>query len=256
MIRVASYNIRKAVGLDWKRHPRRVLSVLAELDADIVALQEVDRRFGKTRASALDPDEIREHTPFKALCYGARPKSLGWHGNTILVRQSFEVVRQCRIDLPALEPRGAVTADIAAEGRTVRVVAMHLGLLGMWRKRQARKVLDHIEALEGGLPTVLMGDLNEWSSEGGCFAHFAEHHYVVDPGPSFHSKKPFASFDRIITSPHLKAEAAGVHHSDLARVASDHLPVWARLRFVPAEEMEASVAEAATTRGSFHVGEA
>jgi endonuclease/exonuclease/phosphatase family metal-dependent hydrolase len=233
MIRVASYNIRKSVGQDWRRNPARVLSVLNEIDADVVALQEVDRRFGRIRASSLSPEAIEAETPYKAIRFNVRERSLGWHGNAILVRRNFEVLSSQRIDLPCLEPRGAVTADVAAEGRRVRIVAMHLGLLSHWRQRQARAVLDHLETLEGGLPTVMMGDLNEWSTGGGCFAHFAEHHHVIDPGPSFHAKKPFASFDRIITSPHLDAISAGVHVSDKARVASDHLPVWAHLAFMP-----------------------
>jgi endonuclease/exonuclease/phosphatase family metal-dependent hydrolase len=235
MIRVASYNIRKSVGQDWRRDPDRVLEVLAEIDADIVALQEVDRRFGSSRASSLSPHAIDEQTPYKPVIFGIRPESLGWHGNAILVRKNFEVGRHCRIELPCLEPRGAVLADIAAEGRTLRVVAMHLGLMKHWRQRQARALLDYLESLEEGMPTVMLGDLNEWSTTGGCFEQFAQHHHVVDPGPSFHAKRPFVSLDRIITSPHLQTEASGVHISPKARIASDHLPVWARLRFEPSE---------------------
>ena len=54
MIRVATYNIRKSVGQDWRRRPDRVLAVLSEIDADIVALQEVDRRFGSVRGVAFE----------------------------------------------------------------------------------------------------------------------------------------------------------------------------------------------------------
>ena len=61
MIKVASYNMRKGIGLDRRRDPGRVLSVLGELDADIVALQEADRRFG-TRASAIPPHMLAEHS--------------------------------------------------------------------------------------------------------------------------------------------------------------------------------------------------
>ena len=50
--KVASYNIHKAVGLDRRRDPDRVVAVLRELDADIIALQEADLRTG-TRASVL-----------------------------------------------------------------------------------------------------------------------------------------------------------------------------------------------------------
>src|SRR3546814_17047117 len=46
MIKVASYNMRKALGTDRRRNPERILEVLNEIDADVIALQEADRRFG------------------------------------------------------------------------------------------------------------------------------------------------------------------------------------------------------------------
>ena len=46
-MRIVSYNIRKAVGLDRRRDPERILAILREVDADIVVLQEADRRLGR-----------------------------------------------------------------------------------------------------------------------------------------------------------------------------------------------------------------
>ena len=229
MIRVASYNIRKSVGTDWRRRPMQILEVLREIDADAIALQEVDRRFGE-RVSSLPPDAIYDITGYRPIRFGVRPESLGWHGNTILVRQKVEVLRRKRLVLPALEPRGAALADIRIGEERYRVVGMHLGLISLWRKRQAKAVLDHLADLEEPLPTIMMGDLNQWNTEGGCLAHFAADHHVVSPGLSFHSRLPFVSFDRIITSVNLVVEDAGVHTSERARLASDHLPVWAKIR--------------------------
>ena len=53
-MRIVSYNIRKAVGLDRRRDPERILAILREVDADIVVLQEADRRLGR-RSAALPP---------------------------------------------------------------------------------------------------------------------------------------------------------------------------------------------------------
>ncbi|RUT28586.1 endonuclease [Arsenicitalea aurantiaca] len=228
MISVASYNIRKSVGTDWKRRPERILSVISEVGADIVALQEVDRRFG-SRATSLETDLIEAETDYTPVRFSLRDQSLGWHGNVILVRKGIEVIDSRRLVLPAFEPRGAVLADLSISGFRLRVIGMHLGLIGLWRKRQAQAVLDQLEALEETLPTVMMGDLNEWTTEGGCLAHFSRDHHVVAPGPSFHATRPFLTFDRIITSIDLAVPEAGVHTSPLARQASDHLPVWARL---------------------------
>lgn len=228
MISVASYNIQKSIGTDFKRRPERIVSVLGELEADVVALQEVDRRFG-ARISSLSADMLEKETDYRPLRFGVRPGSLGWHGNVILVRKGIEVLSQRVITLPALEPRGAVSADLQIGQERLRVVGMHLGLVGLWRKRQAQAVLDALGALEETLPTVMMGDLNEWSVNGGCLRHFAAGHHVGQPGPSFPSVRPVFGFDRIITSPDVSILSSGVHGTNRARTASDHLPVWARL---------------------------
>jgi endonuclease/exonuclease/phosphatase family metal-dependent hydrolase len=233
MFSVASYNIRKSVGTDWRRQPHRILEVLGEVGADIVALQEIDRRFG-SRTSSIPPEIIENDSPYVPLRFGQRKASLGWHGNTILVRKGLEIIDIRRIDLPCLEPRGAVLADIRMDNQRLRIIGMHLGLVGFWRKRQSRAVLDYIEALEEHIPTVIMGDLNQWTAEGGSLTHFAEHHHVIAPGPSFHATRPVLPLDRIITSRDITVTAAGVHTSEQARRASDHLPVWAKLRIDPA----------------------
>ena len=71
----ATYNIRKAIGLDRRRDPARILAILREIDADIVALQEADRRFGE-RASALPQSQIAEHSPYQAVPVARRPDSI------------------------------------------------------------------------------------------------------------------------------------------------------------------------------------
>jgi endonuclease/exonuclease/phosphatase family metal-dependent hydrolase len=140
MIRVASYNMRKAIGTDRRRRPERTLEVLCELDADVIALQEADRRFG-TRASAIPPHMIEEHSDYKPVAFDARDGSLGWHGNALLVRKTVEVLRKELLHLPSLEPRGAVMADICLAGEELRVVGMHLDLSGLWRRQQAHYIL-------------------------------------------------------------------------------------------------------------------
>lgn len=229
MISVASYNIRKSVGTDWRRDPARILDVLNEINADIVALQEVDRRFG-SRAASLSPEMIAARTDYRAISFGVREQSLGWHGNTILYRRDIGVINTMTLTLPALEPRGAVLADFEVGSDKVRVIGLHLGLVDLWRRRQAQSVLNQLDVLDEALPTVIMGDLNQWTTEGGCLTHFAKDHRVIAPGPSFHSMRPVLNFDRIITTMDVEVTASGVHESELARMGSDHLPVWARLR--------------------------
>lgn len=229
MIRVASYNMRKAIGTDRRRRPERTLEVLNELDADVIALQEADRRFG-SRASAVPLALIEQRSPYKPVPLDTREGSIGWHGNALLVRKEIEILERHLFHLPSLEPRGAVLAEISVERTLLRIVGMHLDLSGLWRRQQASAILDHLAEREGAPPTVLMGDLNEWSTRGGCLRDFAAGHLFAPCGLSFHARRPIAQLDRIMVTPDLEIVASGAHASAAARRASDHLPVWAELR--------------------------
>jgi endonuclease/exonuclease/phosphatase family metal-dependent hydrolase len=246
-ITVASYNMRKAIGTDRRRDPHRVLEVLREMHADIVALQEADRRFGG-RASAVPHELIDDHGLYKPVDLGVRHKrplekarrpaerlfnvstrNIGWHGNALLVKREVEVIHCQALDLPTLEPRGAVLAELLLPGdRRVRVVGMHLDLSGLWRRRQMRSILETIAGRPDRMPTVLMGDTNEWRVAGGCLRDLPEGFRIAPTGASFHSRHPMAALDRIIVEG-VRIDAAGVHVSPASRRASDHLPIWARL---------------------------
>lgn len=231
MFRIATYNIQKGIGLDLKRQPLRIIEVLKELDADIVALQEVDRRFGN-RVASLPPDLIASETGYRAIPFAERAGSLGWHGNAILVRGPIRVLNHRRLAIPAVEPRGAVMADIEVLGRPLRVVATHLSLLGACRRLQIASIMDQLHGDgDNNLPVVVLGDLNEWRRPSRRMRGLRPEYRVVSPGHSFPSPLPTASLDRIITSPELALNAAHVHRSEMARIASDHLPVWAELTF-------------------------
>lgn len=229
VVTVASYNIRKAIGSDRRRRPDRVIEVLHEVGADIVALQEADRRFGE-RESAIPFHMLAEHSDYRPVAFDVRAGSIGWHGNTLLVKSDITVIRAATLAIPALEPRGAVLADLDVRGRAIRVVGMHLDLSGLWRRKQARAILKHIDQQPEALPTVMMGDLNEWSAASGCLRDFGHAHHFALTGPSFHARRPVARLDRIMLSRDIMVEEAGVHLSPVARTASDHLPVWARLK--------------------------
>jgi endonuclease/exonuclease/phosphatase family metal-dependent hydrolase len=228
VIKVASYNIHKGVGTDRLRRPDRIMDVIDELEADIVALQEADRRFGE-RASALPPELLTQHG-WQSVEINRRDHSIGWHGNAILVRRDAEILTHAHIELPTLEPRGAVVAEVRVNGIRVRVVAMHLDLSGLWRRRQARAIIHALEQRRP-LPTIMMGDLNEWTLHGGCLREFAHQFRIAPTPPSFHSRRPVARLDRIMTDKSLHITSCGVHHSVKARRASDHLPIWARIGF-------------------------
>jgi endonuclease/exonuclease/phosphatase family metal-dependent hydrolase len=246
-ITVASYNMRKAIGLDRRRDPHRVLEVLREIDADIIALQEADKRFGG-RGSAVPHELIDAHGMYKPVHLGVRhrrvfdkarkhtdrllkvnTRNIGWHGNAILVKRHVGVIDCAALELPMLEPRGAVMAELLIGDTALRVIGMHLDLSGLWRRRQMRAILQAIAARPQKMPTVLMGDTNEWREAAGCLSELEPDFHVAPTGPSFHARHPVAALDRIVVHKDLTIESAGVHMSPAARRASDHLPIWARL---------------------------
>lgn len=219
-LRLASYNIRKCVGLDRRRSPYRNLEVINSISADIVALQEADRRLGK-RPAALPRDMVTSYSDFRPLDLDETGVSLGWHGNAILVRDGLQVHDIQRLTLPGLEPRGAVIADIGP----LRLVALHLGLIRRYRLMQMEAITTALKAL-APKPTVITGDFNEWSAARGM-EPFKEQFTVHSPGLSFHAARPVAALDRFVISQNVYLKTAGVTQSQLAKRASDHLPVWA-----------------------------
>lgn len=223
-LRLASYNIRKAVGLDRRRDPQRVLDVINGLRADVVAIQEADRRLG-SRPSALPRDLIASSTDFTVVDLARTPVSLGWHGNALLVRRGLTITGAHHIELPGLEPRGAVQVDIATPAGPLHIIGTHLGLLRSWRQKQLGRIRAHLDAHDLAR-TVVMGDFNEWSTLHGLELLDAAFD-VIAPGRSFHAARPVAALDRIALGHGLRCAGAGVWETAPAPMASDHLPIWA-----------------------------
>jgi len=227
---VASYNVHKCVGLDRRRDPARTAAVISEIDADVIALQEADRRFG-ARAGLLDLDALREISGLTPVPLGHEGPAHGWHGNVLLTRNA-EIDDVRPLKLPGLEPRGALVVDMRQNGRPLRVVAAHLGLFRASRVLQARALVEALGAEEEGRTTLLMGDLNEWRLRGrSSLAPLAARKGVSQLVPSFPSRFPIFALDRIMTSPCTEVLRIERHDTPLARIASDHLPVkaWIRL---------------------------
>ena len=220
-MRIASYNIRKAVGLDWRRDPFRIIRVLADLDADVVALQEADKRLG-ARPAVLPDDLLYEHTGLRIVDVVDGPSS-GWHGNALLVRDGFTVHDAERLVLPGIEPRGAIVADLTGPEGDVTVVGTHLGLRRSCRQLQLAHLRDAVDARAPR--TIIAGDMNEWSPRIG-FDLLKDQFDLIAPGPSFHASRLLAPLDRFALGKSFRLDDAGVVLKGEARRASDHLPIW------------------------------
>ncbi|WP_299550433.1 endonuclease/exonuclease/phosphatase family protein [uncultured Tateyamaria sp.] len=223
-LRFASYNIRKARGLDGRRNPGRILDVLNGLQADVIALQEADKRLGD-RPAALPMRMIETQTDFEILPTAKNEVSLGWHGNAVLLRKGVEAGGVQRIDLPGFEPRGAVYFEIDLGPLSVAVMGAHLGLMRRHRRLQLERLATHVQSADDA---IILGDFNEWSTRRGL-EPLTPRFTVLSPGQSFHAARPVAALDRIAHSGAIIMTEAGVEQGKLARQASDHLPIWADL---------------------------
>ena len=231
---VGSYNVHKGVGGDMRRDSGRTIEVIREIGADLVALQEVDRRFGD-RKGVIDLAQLQEATGLSPAPLPSRLGALahGWHGNLLLFRDAeIEDVRP--ITLPGLEPRGAIVCDLRVAGRPLRVIAAHLGLLHQSRLIQARRLALEIEAAKDR-PTLVMGDLNEWRLGARCSLmplrkQLRAVKRSATTAASFPARLPVLPLDRIIGCNRAEILDLVTHDTPMARQASDHLPIKARLR--------------------------
>ena len=225
-MKVASYNIHKCRGVDGFVKPERIVAVVKEIGADLVALQEVDHRIG-TRTGLLNPALIESETGLKLLVQSDIVDGHGWHGNALLVRGEPLHYHRSRIHLPGIEPRGAVFAELDfGEGR-FRVIAVHLGLLRRSRMMQAKALLDAFLGMTP-MPTIMLGDFNEWRRVRRSALAVLEPVFGSLPVvSSFPSRLPLLPMDRILDWPPGLITQFAVHNTPLAKLASDHLPLVA-----------------------------
>lgn len=224
-LRIATYNLQKCVGLDMRRRPDRSMQVINALDADLVVLQEADKRL-PPRPAALPHDLIETHG-WQALPFGQPGGSLGWHGNAMLIKGGISVRDTSRLDLPGLEPRGAILAELNTTIGPLRVIGVHLGLLRRFRLMQLMAITRELRR-RPSMPTLLAGDFNEWGPKAALDAATPGLDFA-DPGHSFPAPRPVAALDSFAHSSGLQVLATGVHRARPAANASDHLPAWAEL---------------------------
>lgn len=223
--RLVSYNIRKCLGMDMRRRPDRIVSVLDHSQASIAVLQEADKRL-PPRPTSL-PLDLLAQSGWEALDLGGSG-SLGWHGNAVLLRGQARAIATGHLPLPGLEPRGAVWAQIDTGRGAVLVIGVHLGLVPASRRNQIQALLRHREDLPD-LPVIWAGDFNEWA-RGPVLDHAAPDMRFLSAMPSYPAARPIGALDRIALGGGIEALAHGVCTEQPARIASDHLPIWADLR--------------------------
>jgi endonuclease/exonuclease/phosphatase family metal-dependent hydrolase len=225
-MRFASYNIHGGVGMDRHFVPKRIAGVIKELDADVIALQEVE-----SRATGFDMlAYLQNETGLDAIAGPTLVRGTAHYGNGLLTRCPCVHVKRVELSVAGREPRGALDVELICSSGPCRVIATHLGLRPSERRCQVQHLLGIFEG-ERSLPTVLMGDLNEWFLWGRPL-RWLHRYFQHTPAPlSFPSPFPLLALDRIWVKPRSLLVRVAAHQSKLSRVASDHLPVIAVLDF-------------------------
>jgi endonuclease/exonuclease/phosphatase family metal-dependent hydrolase len=228
-VTVATYNVHRWTGVNGRKapDPARAGFVISELDADVIALQEVLKPYGEEDPLAALSKALGFHFAFAA----TRIHKRGELGNAILSRFPFRSCTVIDISHSRIEKRGVMSAQFSEGDRSLSVMATHLSLVDRTRERQAHSLLGHPEMNSG--PAVLLGDMNAWRK---CKAsrrlddELSRHHNLNWP-PSFPARRPVFALDRVYTSQMELLELRS-HDTPSSRRASDHLPVVAKL-FMP-----------------------
>jgi endonuclease/exonuclease/phosphatase family metal-dependent hydrolase len=238
-LRVATYNIHKCRGIDQRVRPERIARVLDELDADIVALQEVVGRGSHRKddharyvAEALDYHPI----------FGENRRHNGAaYGNLLLSR--FPVLGSWNYDITTRgrEPRGVLRADVKLkDGQVLHLFNVHLGTAYRERREQAHHLVSERILRNGELAgaRIVLGDFNEWIP--GLASQLLAEHFSVS-GPPSHARHrrtypcvlPLLRLDHIYFDGGLNLHNLRPHRSRRALIASDHLPVIAEFSLRP-----------------------
>jgi endonuclease/exonuclease/phosphatase family metal-dependent hydrolase len=228
-VKIATYNIHGCVGRDGVRDPQRVRAVLNEIDADIVALQEVESLVN----GELTLELLSRGSPWIPLAGYTLFRRSVHYGNALLSKLPVVWFERLDLSVRGREPRGAINALLGERGQSIQVIATHLGLRPQERRRQTNRLIAHLNRpsiTDEAETTVLLGDLNEWFLWGRPLRWLADHfaHPLHSPA-TFPAGRPLLALDRIWVQPHHRVRHTQVWRSDLADVASDHLPLYCEL---------------------------
>jgi endonuclease/exonuclease/phosphatase family metal-dependent hydrolase len=249
-LRVGTFNIHHGVGMDGDLDLARISATIADLDADLVGLQEVDRNWAG-RSEFVDQaadlaSSLGMHLAFGASLSRRRrrrgDKQRVQYGNALLSRFPIRHAQTTLLPRPrGGEQRALLDTEVVVDGVVVRCLVTHLHHLARSeRLAQVETINATISGTAGrAAPTVLLGDMN--SAPGSAEIRALTEHLVdawvangLDGGPgkgtgnacTYSAQTPFVRIDYVFASPGIAVEQVHVVTTD----ASDHLPVVADLR--------------------------
>lgn len=225
LIRIATYNIHRAIGRDNQETPERIATVLREMDADLVALQEVGYEAGK-------PGNVLEYLAEAMQARVIEGVTLlderGNYGNAVLTRLPVDRLHLHDISVPGREPRGAIELRLHMNGMKCQIIATHLGLRPGERRQQVERLIALFNGSSANIK-ILLGDLNEWFLWGRPLRSLHRVFGRTPAPPTFPVRWPRLALDRIWVQPLAALEHLQAHKSTASAQASDHYPLVAEL---------------------------
>lgn len=222
--------------MDGRVRIQRILRVLREIDADIIALQEV------TNLEERSPEEHQARFLADQLGYfysvGETRKHLdAVYGNVTLSRWKLDSSRHIDLSIAGREPRGALRTDIRTGGGILHVFNVHLGTAVRERRAQARLIDEHLlQALDVPGHRIVMGDFNDWN-HGLVTKTLANEFHLTDLAAhlprtrGYPALLPLVHLDHIYLDHELRIDTARFHRNRRSLMASDHLPLVAEVAF-------------------------
>ena len=220
-LRIVSYNVHACVGRDGRFMPERIADIVEPLEADFLALQEVeDRSVAGTTVSEFLGARLGMHA-YRGVTLRRQDAD---YGNLVLSKHVARGSVLHDISVRGGEPRGCIEVDVDIDNLHVRLFATHLGLRVRERLQQVERLAPALRRDDADL-RILAGDINEWRPAGRVLRAL---HDTFEPAPrrrTFPSHLPTIALDRILVSPrHALAKIRTVNNAE-SRMASDHLPL-------------------------------
>jgi len=228
-VRVVTYNVHKCRGLDGRTSAARIAEVLAEVNADVIALQEMLEHQAEAIAAGLDLAYVLgENRRYRGHAYG----------NVVLSRFPIRSMRNYDLSVHGREQRGCLRADLQVEGAVLHVFNVHLGTAYIERRLQGRKLLapELLNDVALERPRIVLGDFNEWT-RGLATRLLRQHLQSVDVrlhlqrSRTYPGVLPFLHLDHIYYDPALHLERLALWRTRKALLASDHLPLVGEFRW-------------------------
>jgi endonuclease/exonuclease/phosphatase family metal-dependent hydrolase len=224
--RIATYNVHKCKGIDWRVSPARIAEVMACLHAEIVGTQEILLSQAEEISRRLD-------VPFT---FGAARQHAGEpYGNAVFSRWPVLANRNYDLTVAGREERQALRVSLtASSGRPLHFFALHLGTSFSERRVQARKLLsgEVLLAPEVAGRRMIAGDFNEWT-RGLATEMLSQEFKSADllmhlkRSRTYPGVLPFLHLDHVYYDSDFLLRELHLDSSKLALRASDHLPLVA-----------------------------